>query len=81
MYRTSHFEKENLSLEIFTGYAWSGGGCKIWRVDITADKGQTWQPAEIVEQEDADPGRCWSWVLWRAEIPVQKSEKEVSQKI
>lgn len=58
------------------GYAWSGGGCKIWRVDITVNGGAKWIPAEIVQQENADPGRCWSWVLWKAEIPVEDNSSE-----
>lgn len=35
------------------GYAWSGGGNKIVRVDITGDGGKTWQTAEL-EQENND---------------------------
>lgn len=61
------------------GYAWSGGGCKILRVDITADKGKMWYTADIINQEDAPAGRCWSWVLWRVEIPIDKNIKEVSR--
>lgn len=61
---------------IVSGYAWSGGGCKIWRVDITVNGGAKWIPAEIVQQENADPGRCWSWVLWKAEIPVEDNSSE-----
>lgn len=47
------------------------------RVDVTGDKGKHWQPAEIVQQENANPSRCWSWVLWRAEIHVDKNTDEV----
>ncbi|XP_055699401.1 sulfite oxidase, mitochondrial isoform X1 [Phlebotomus papatasi] len=61
------------------GYAWSGGGCRIVRVDLTCDGGETWHVAEL-EQEDlakAPPGRAWSWTLWSAKIPVPKKAREV----
>lgn len=29
------------------GYAWSGGGQGIIRVDVSADGGKTWQDAEL----------------------------------
>ncbi|XKL64794.1 hypothetical protein PGB90_004880 [Kerria lacca] len=58
---------------IVSGYAWSGGGSKIIRIDLTADKGLKWHTAKIIHQENANPGRCWSWVLWKAEIDIDKS--------
>lgn len=67
----------SLFFSLPAGYAWSGGGCKILRVDITADKGKMWYTADIVNQEDAAAGRCWSWVLWKAEIPIDKNLKQV----
>lgn len=35
----------------FKGYAWCGGGLPITRVDVSADEGQTWDLADIVERE------------------------------
>ncbi len=63
------------------GYAWSGGGNKIVRVDITGDGGKTWQTAEL-EQENNDLstvsiGRHWSWTLWTAQIPVKKGTSNI----
>ncbi|XP_059611744.1 sulfite oxidase, mitochondrial isoform X2 [Phlebotomus argentipes] len=61
------------------GYAWSGGGCRIVRVDLTCDGGNSWHVAEL-EQEDltkAPAGRAWSWTLWTAKIPVPNKAKEV----
>lgn len=51
------------------GYAWSGGGNKIVRVDLTTDGGNQWYVAEL-DQEDAPAGRHWAWTLWTAKIPV-----------
>lgn len=58
------------------GYAWSGGGNKIVRVDITADGGKSWHVAEL-EQSDAHPGRHYSWTLWTIKIPVEEGKQEV----
>lgn len=36
------------------GYAWSGGGRGIIRVEITADGGKTWQSAELEHDPQQD---------------------------
>nr|CAD7454698.1 unnamed protein product [Timema tahoe] len=60
------------------GYAWSGGGQKIVRVDVTADSGDTWHEAELVAQEgNTRPGRHWAWTLWCADIPVPAGSSQV----
>ncbi|XP_030380822.1 probable sulfite oxidase, mitochondrial [Scaptodrosophila lebanonensis] len=58
------------------GYAWSGGGRRIVRVDLTADAGATWHVAEL-EQEDLPDGRHYGWSLWTARIPVKEQQKEL----
>jgi len=42
------------------GYAWSGGGRKIVRVDVTADGGKTWFVADL-KQDSSPLYRCWAW--------------------
>ncbi|XP_043490186.1 sulfite oxidase [Polistes fuscatus] len=60
------------------GYAWSGGGKKIIRVDVTCDQGNTWHTADLVGQDlNAKPGRHWSWTLWSISLPVDVKLKEV----
>lgn len=61
------------------GYAWSGGGNKIVRVDITTDGGQTWHDAELIEQNDEQNaiGRNWGWTLWTAKIRVPDNLNEI----
>lgn len=56
------------------GYAWSGGGNSIIRVDVSADGGATWHEASLTK-EAAKPGRGWSWALWQATIPLPKDCK------
>lgn len=51
------------------GYAWSGGGRKVVRVDVSPDGGSNWITADL-EQEDTPLNRTYSWTLWKADIPV-----------
>ncbi|KAK1752986.1 mitochondrial sulfite oxidase [Echria macrotheca] len=51
------------------GYAYSGGGRGIARVDISLDGGKTWDQAELVD-DCSKPGAClgnknWTWKRWR----------------
>lgn len=66
---------------VVKGYAWSGGGAKIVRVDVTGNAGQTWQVAELEgeesERSSLPNGRNWSWTLWTAHIPVANDTDEV----
>lgn len=67
------------------GYAWSGGGSKILRVDLTADGGRTWHVAELQHGDEPaaaakaaaslPTGRNWAWALWRASLPVPVPER------
>lgn len=51
------------------GYAWSGGGRGILRVDVSADGGNTWHEATL-RQPPQPLSRAWAWTLWEAEVPV-----------
>ncbi|CAD5229565.1 unnamed protein product [Bursaphelenchus okinawaensis] len=54
------------------GYAWSGGGRGIIRVELSADNGETWYSAELQQDSEQDLERMWAWTLWKAEIPIPK---------
>lgn len=63
------------------GYAWSGGGNRIVRVDITADGGKTWQCADLTHQAKSPSGRHFGWTLWSIKVPAgQDSHVEVWSK-
>lgn len=47
------------------------GGTRVARVEVTADKGQTWQDAEIVESMDVDN----VWVFWEAVLTFADTGK------
>eukprot|EP00095_Tigriopus_kingsejongensis_P002338 snap_masked-scaffold868_size86715-processed-gene-0.6 protein:Tk02338 transcript:snap_masked-scaffold868_size86715-processed-gene-0.6-mRNA-1 annotation:"probable sulfite mitochondrial" len=59
------------------GYAWSGGGSKIIRVDITADGGRTWQDARLLKQEAVSEPHHYGWTLWQVEVDVPKGTDQV----
>nr|CAH7716926.1 unnamed protein product [Callosobruchus chinensis] len=60
------------------GYAWSGGGQKIIRVDVSADGGKTWHVANFDAQDGSEPPRHWAWTLWSVNIPVDQKSKRAN---
>ncbi|KIW12958.1 hypothetical protein PV08_08145 [Exophiala spinifera] len=50
------------------GYAFSGGGREIVRVDISADDGKTWSQAEL-RSDETQGHKSWSWKRWEWVIP------------
>ena len=51
-----------------SGWAWSGGGRNIVRVDLTGDNGANWTTANITQGGDQRFGRAWAWVFWEADV-------------
>jgi sulfite oxidase len=45
------------------GWAFSGGGRAISRVEVSWDHGRTWQLADL-EQEDQPVYKSWAWTHW-----------------
>lgn len=52
------------------GYAWSGGGRGVVRVDVSVDGGQNWQVADLIRDETQEYNRQWAWTLWRIDAEV-----------
>ncbi|CAN1752265.1 Nitrate reductase [NADH] [Linum perenne] len=53
------------------GYAYSGGGKKVTRVEVTMDGGETWQLCELDHQEKPNKyGKYWCWCFWSLEVEV-----------
>ena len=58
------------------GYAWSGGGIGIIRVDVSVDGGETWVCAEMDKGEQNQKlHREWAWTLWEVTVPIPKNHK------
>ncbi|XP_045493454.1 sulfite oxidase isoform X2 [Colias croceus] len=58
------------------GYAYSGGGAKILRVDISSDAGKNWIEAEL-RSHSAPHRRHYAWTLWSLQLPVDKNSKQL----
>jgi nitrate reductase (NAD(P)H) len=53
------------------GYAYSGGGKKITRVEVTLDGGETWLICKLdIPEKPNKYGRYWCWCFWSVEIEV-----------
>lgn len=53
-----------------SGYAWSGGGRGIIRVDVSSDEGATWHEATLINPSDLY--QQWAWTQWTVKVPVNK---------
>jgi sulfite oxidase len=62
------------------GYAWSGDGKGVVRVDVSADGGKTWTAAHLLPRDntadsrDARRNRVYDWTRWTADVSVPKHE-------
>ncbi|OQR99410.1 sulfite oxidase [Thraustotheca clavata] len=62
---------EEVDVMTVKGYAWSGGGRNILRVDVSLDNGQTWQEATLAPEATAQRyGRAWAWTPWTLDIDI-----------
>lgn len=52
------------------GYAYSGGGRGIVRVDVSADGGKSWTSAQLKEGSEQPLTRAWAWTFWEADVPL-----------
>lgn len=59
------------------GIAWSGGGRRVVRVDVSADGGKTWVEANLKNGQDQRRRRAWAWSIWEVEIPVSKCHQSM----
>jgi len=57
------------------GYAMSGGGRGIQRVDVTTDGGRTWHAADLHTDDPQPYGRQWAWTVWEASVPLPATTK------
>ncbi|CAI4229261.1 unnamed protein product [Auanema sp. JU1783] len=53
-----------------SGYAWSGGGRGIIRVEVSGDGGETWQSAELEQEPSQDAEHMWAWTLFKASVKI-----------
>jgi sulfite oxidase len=77
----AHLVREADGTARVRGWAWSGGGRAISRVDVSADGGASWMTADI-DARPADPSpsrtRSWGWTLWSAYVPLPPRQADVT---
>ncbi|XP_071175945.1 sulfite oxidase-like [Mytilus edulis] len=56
------------------GYAWSGGGRGIVRVDVSIDGGKTWDSATLSPPKQP-MYKTFAWTFWEATLPIPKNHK------
>lgn len=54
------------------GYAFTGGGRRVERVDVSIDGGQSWLAAGL--GEEIGP---WAWRFWQADVHLPNGETEI----
>ncbi|HYV95184.1 MAG TPA: sulfite oxidase [Chitinophagales bacterium] len=54
------------------GWAMSGGGKKIARVEVSINSGETWIMATITEGNQP-----WAWAFWEARLKLENGEHEI----
>lgn len=57
------------------GYAFSGGGRGITRVNVSVDGGKSWQLADIQDDLQQGYGKRWAWTLWTVDVPIPRDHE------
>jgi sulfite oxidase len=71
---TSYTLQQGGKLQV-TGWAWSGGGRAIVRVEVSNDGGEMWEEAELTMGSRQPRGRAWAWTMWKVSVPVAEPGK------
>ncbi|KAI8969921.1 sulfite oxidase-like protein [Mycotypha africana] len=77
-----HTKKDKEAQIAVQGYALSGGGRSIQRVDVSGNDGKSWVVAELY-QPGSDGGNCrfYGWCLWYAKVNVKPGVRIVSRAV
>uniref|UniRef100_A0AC35UGF7 Sulfite oxidase n=1 Tax=Rhabditophanes sp. KR3021 TaxID=114890 RepID=A0AC35UGF7_9BILA len=57
------------------GYAWSGGGRGVIRVEVSCDGGKTWQSAELEQDPEQNVEEMWAWTLWKTTVKIPEDAR------
>ena len=57
------------------GVAWSGGGRKIERVDVSIDGGKNWTAAELYKPIEQRRNRHWAWTQFNMTLQLPEEVK------
>jgi sulfite oxidase len=56
------------------GYAYSGGGKGIVRVDVSLDGGQTWRAAQLTEGAKQPLDRAYAWTFFETDVDLSDAK-------
>lgn len=56
------------------GYAWSGSGTGVGKVEVSADGGESWSVAELLPIGAGADEQPFAWRRWTAEVRVQDGQ-------
>ncbi|OAY85245.1 Nitrate reductase (NADH) [Ananas comosus] len=60
-----------LSPYTIRGYAYSGGGRKVTRVEVTLDGGESWVVCAVDHREKPNKfGKYWCWCFWSVDVEI-----------
>lgn len=69
------------------GYAMSGGGRGIERVDISVDGGKTWMEASRYQKDDVKyipddiSSDKWAWVFFKAVVDINEDTEIIAKAV
>jgi len=63
------------------GWAYSGGGRKVTRVETSLDGGATWDLCELEHLPPSEAGFYWTWCHWSRSVSMQDMMLAVSSEI
>lgn len=55
---------------LIQGYAYSGGGRGIVRVDVSSDAGKSWVTASLRSGKEQPLDRAWAWTFWDCVVDI-----------
>ena len=55
------------------GYAYSGGGRAISRVDVSINGGKEWHTANLIHEPEQKYNQAWAWTLWEVTIAIPEN--------
>lgn len=60
------------------GYAYSGGGRGIVRVDVSSDSGKNWTTATLTSGKEQPMDRAWAWTFWDCVVDIPEIVPDMS---
>lgn len=74
-------EKMKKGKTTIRGYATTGGGRSIERVEVSADGGASWMEADLLEpkekSETESNRKNWAWQLWQCDVDLKSGIREL----